>query len=367
MKATCRTALIKDAVYASAKIAGRNKGNPILGSIRITAKNSGLEFFSTNLETGIIILVPATIESTGDIAIPAVPLEGFIGNTASTDSITLLGDHHNLEIHTPSSTTIIKGGPTADFPNFPSIQGGVSVSFLAREFISSLQAVCYAAAQSDIKAEIASVYLKVNGKHAVFVATDSFRLAEKTITLREAGHGEPALIIPYRSVGEIIRIFDGKDGDMSLSYGNGQLIVSVGNVHLFSRLIGGSFPEYTQIIPKRFATDVVLERHSFSSAVKVSAIFSNTLHELHLIAGAKNNTLTVTTRGGDTGTHTAHLTARVTGADTELVVNHRYIADALPHIHSSDIILRFPGERGPLVLFGIDDPSFQYLVMPMTP
>ena len=367
MKVTCKTALIKDAVYVSARIAGRNKGNPILGSIRITAKNSGLEFFSTNLETGILVRIPATIESTGDVAVPAAPLEGFIGNVASTDSITLVDDRHNLEIHTPSSTTVIKGSSTADFPNFPSIRGEASVSFLAREFVSSLQAVSYAAAQSDIKPEIASVYLRANGKHAVFVATDSFRLAEKTIPIHEVGRGELSLIIPYRSVGEIIRVFDGRDGDLNISCEKDQLIVSAANVHLFSRLIDGSFPEYGQIIPKRFATDAVLDRHSFSSAVKVSAVFSNTLHELHLIAGTKNNTLTVTTRGGESGTHTAHLKANVTGADTELVVNHRYIADALPHIHSSDVILRFPAERGPLVLSGVDDPSFQYLVMPMTP
>lgn len=364
MKAICLKKHLKDTISLCEKITGKNLSLPILNNVLISTDSRNLKFVATNLELGIEINIPAKIENKGKLSIPANIVNNFISNLSGDENITFESQNNNLLISIQNSSTLIKGQSPEDFPNLPKLDSKNEIFIPVNDFISSLKSVWYACSFSSIKPEISSVYI-ASGKNnpIVFTATDSFRLAEKKLnySFPELGF----LLIPFRAVTEILRIFDGREGKIKLSFDKNQLNVEWENIKFISRLTEGVFPDYQQIIPKKFATDVIIDKNILINALKTASVFSSKLNELNIITGIKNNLLTLKTSNSDVGEHVAHLASKITGDELKMSFNYKYIMDCLPHILSPQILLRFAGEGKPLLITGSEDSSFQYLVMPM--
>lgn len=365
MKITCLKNHLKDAVSLTEKVSGKNLTLPILSNILINCEDKKVKFTATNLEIGVEVEIPAKIEKKGRVAIPAGIISGFISNMGNEEKITLETiSESNLLIATQNSSTIIKGQPTDDFPSLPKPENKNEIEISAADFLQGLKSVWYAASTSNIKPEISSIFVSfVKGQSLTFVATDSFRLAEKKI--KHSSTESRSLLIPQRSVSEIIRILDGKNEKIKIIPDKNQIFIITESITFVSRTVEGVFPDYQQILPKKFTTDVVLDKNSFVNSLRAASVFSNKLNEIIIIIDAESGEMTTTTSNTDTGEHTSHFAVKATGESVKMNFNYKYILDCLPHINASNVLLRFSGNGKPLVLTGTEDNSFQYLVMPM--
>ena len=364
MKTICLKNHLKEAVYLCEKITGKNLSLPILSNILISTEDRNLKLTATNLEIGIEVEIPAKIEKKGKVAVPANIISGFISNISGEENITLESQNQNLLISIPNSSTLIKGQVTDDFPILPKTNEKKEIEVPVNDLISGLKSVSYAASISNIKPEISSVFI-YSGQNIplTFAATDSFRLAEKKFSYSFPEF--KGMLLPQRSVAEILRIFDGRKGKIKLIFDKNQIFAILDNIKFVSRLTEGIFPDYQQIIPKKFVTDVVIDKNIFNNNLKTAAIFSGKLNELNVIVGSKNGSVAIKTSNNEAGEHMASIPAKVTGDELKMTFNHKYIFDCLPHVSSSQLLLRFSGEGKPLLITGTDDNSFQYLAMPM--
>jgi len=364
MRIICLKNHLKEAINLCERVTGKNLSLPILSNILVFDENKTLKFVATNLELGIEIEIPAKIEKRGKLAIPADIINNFLTNFSGDENITLESQNNNLLISTSNSSTLIKGQPTEDFPILPKIKGGNPVLIPVNDFILGLKAVWYACSVSNIKPEISSVFLHSNkNTPLVFTATDSFRLAEKKLNYSFSEFG--SILIPFRSVTEILRIFDGREGKIKLTFDKNQISVELENIRFISRLTEGAFPDYQQIIPKKFVAEAVVDKNAFINALKTAGIFSGKLNELNIEVGSNEKSIVLKASSADVGEHVNKIPAKVSGEELKMVFNNKYIFDCLTSISSSKILLRFVGEGKPLLLTGLDDSSFQYLVMPM--
>jgi len=364
MKAYCLKKYFKDAVLMCEKISGKNLTLPVLSNIIISGDGNGLKFTATNLEVGLEVSVPAKVEEKGKVAVPAGIISGFLSNFSFDDNISIESKNNNLSLVTSNTSTLIKGQPFDDFPNLPKIKNETEIEMPARDFVSGLKSVMYAASLLNIKPEISSVYINSGSENTVvFAATDSFRLAEKKIN--QPFNGFKNILIPLKSVSEILRIFDGKEGNIKLIPDKNQIMLLMDNIKFISRLTEGIFPDYRQIIPNKFTTDVIVNKDLFLNSLKIASVFSGKLNEINIITGSDGKSLTISTVNSESGEHVTNIPAKITGEELKMSFNHKYIFDCLQQIPSSEIILRFSGDGKPLVITGINDNSFQYLVMPM--
>jgi len=364
MKTICLKNHLKEAIGLCEKITGKNLSLPILNNILISSENRILRFIATNLELGIEVEVPAKIEKRGSVAVPAGVVNNFLINLSGDENITFESQNNNLLISTANSSTLIKGQSTDDFPILPKIKIDNPVLIPVNDFISGLKSVWYACSMSSIKPEISSVFIS-SGKNnpLVFTATDSFRLAEKKFNYSFPELG--SLLVPFRTVAETLRIFEGREGKIKLSTDKNQISIELDNIKFISRLTEGIFPDYQQIIPQKFTADVIVDKNIFTNSLKTASIFSGKLNELTIIVGSDKGSMTLKTSSADVGEHTAKIQAKATGEELKMAFNYKYIADCLPHIPSLKILLRFVGEGKPLLITGSEDTTFQYLVMPM--
>ena len=365
MKVICLKKHFKEAISLCEKITGKNLSLPVLSNILITTKDKKIKLTATNLEIGLEINIPAKVEKEGSIAVPGNVVNSFLSNLSGDEKITLETQNNNLIVLTPDSSTLIKSQIPSDFPVLPNTnKNSKKIQIPVNDFILGLKSVWYSASNLDIKPEISSVYItSKKNKSISFVATDSFRLAEKTLNYSFDDFDD--LIIPLRSIVEILRIFEGKSGKVELVSDKNQFFVSLDNIRFISRLTEGVFPDYKQIIPTSFSTDVIIDKNILISNLRSAGIFSGKLNELNMFIIPDDNSIAIKSSSSETGEYNANMQAKITGDEIRMNFNHKYLFECLQHIPSNNVLLRFSGSEKPVVVTGIDNNSFQYLLMPM--
>ncbi|KKS15781.1 MAG: polymerase III subunit beta protein [Parcubacteria group bacterium GW2011_GWB1_41_6] len=362
MKLNCLNLHLKEALTLSEKIAGKNINLPILDAVLISAQNDKVVISATNLEHALEIQIPAKVKKEGKKAVPARVLSSLLSGLTE-DNIELESQGDNLVVAVKNISSIIKGYPTDDFPIFPSIQKKYAFSLPSFDLIEGLKSVLHAVSLSDIKPEISSIFVSSEkNQPLIFAATDSFRLAERSLPGKDSIF--PRLLIPQRGAAEIIRIFDGKDANIDFYADKNQLLLICGNIKFFSRLTEGSFPDYQQVVPSDFSTEILLDKDVFKNALRTAGVFSSRLNEVKIRAYPDDRLLEIETSNAELGEHTNHLPAEIKGESIESVFNHRYLLDGLQFIDSKKVALKFNGPEKPLLVKGEKD-GYYYLVMPM--
>lgn len=353
-----------DAVSRAEKVAGRNPTLPVLAGLYLEAKGTILTIRATNLDLGISISLPVRVLEEGRVVVPAQILSSFLNSLSKEKSITLSAKDQTLTINTSSNHSTIKTLPAEEFPIIPEIKERDSFSLPVRDLLSGIKSVSYAAAIGSIKPELSSVCLLHEEENLIFVATDSFRLAEKKIKVKKAPHFN-SLLIPQKNAVEIVRIFDSIDDDIFLSIEDNQIAFRAGNIYLTSRIIDGTFPDYKQIIPKEFTSKAVVLKQDIVSSLKTSLIFSDSFNQLKFTIAPKEKRFEIESKNQNIGENTHTLDAALEGKELSLSVNHRYFTDSFNSIAADSLAISFAGEGRPIVLEGVGDRSFKYLVMPM--
>ena len=363
MKLECGIEKIKNVINQVEKITGKNLTLPVLGSILFIAEKKSLKIRATNLSLGIEVEIPAKIEREGIVAVSGAVLVGMFSNIPDNESISLEAEGGNLLIKTKKSRIKLKGQPHEDFPTIPHVEGK-SFKMEAKKLINGIKSVNYSSTVSDIKPEISSVYIYSNGDNLVFVSTDSFRLAEKKIKVNNLEE-ITGILIPFKNVPEILRVFGEINDEIIVCFNKNQISFSSDNTYLTSRLIDGVFPDYRQIIPKESKTEAIVLKQELLNALKISNIFSDKFNQVNLTLSPKEKLFELSSQNTDVGENKTMLDAAITGEEIELGFNYKYFLDCFQSITADSIVIKLNQPSRPIIIAGVSDPSFTYLIMPM--
>lgn len=364
MKIECIKEKLHIAVSKAEKVIGKNINLPVLSCLLFETKGNNLIIRSTNLDLGLEISIPVKVEEKGKIAVPSNIINGFLNNLNEDKNIILETTENILKIHTQISEVSIKTLSSDDFPTIPVVDSEKTIKINSRDLTNGIKSVIYSSSLSSVKPELSSVYIYTNEDGLVFVATDSFRLAEKVIKTRKNTDLNNVLI-PFKNALDILKIIDNTDTEMEINSTKNQISFFFDGIYLVSRVIDGVFPDYKQILPKEEKTKVVLLKQDLINALKISNIFSDNFNQMNIDVKRDEKEIKIKTKNSNIGENTNKIDASIEGDDIEVNFNYKYIADCLPSILSDSISLSFNGVNKPLVLRGISDKTFTYLVMPM--
>ncbi len=363
MKFETSTEELLIAVATAGRFTEKRANLPVLSSILLSVEGHRLLLRATNLECGVEIYIPAKVSAEGVVAIPSSVLLGFLTNTRSKSvSVSLVGEV--LVVETERASASIKTIPHDDFPILPRVSAERSFTVKSADLSRAIRSVAYCVSTSAIKPELQSVLLYSEEGKCTAVATDSFRLAEKTVPLRGGG-SVPQLLVPARNAAELMRIVDTVKGDVEIYYNDNQLSTQVEAVYYTSRLIDGTFPNYRQIIPKTFSTEAVVLREDVATALKSLSIFADKFSQVSLSIEPTKKAVLLSSRNPDIGEQTSNMRATVVGDGLTVSFNGRYLADSLQAISGESVRLSSNGAGKPMLIKDAADESFFYLAMPM--
>lgn len=364
MKIECLKEKLIEAVSVVDKLSGKNQNLPILSCVLITADKNSVSLKATNLDVGIEISFPAKVYKEGSVAVPGSILSSFLSTIHDDKKVNLESVDNNLMIKTDTVSTVIKSQPTDDFPVIPKAAGDRPLKVNPAVFVKGLKSVWYAASTSTIKPELSSVYVYPSGDQLVFVSTDSFRLAEKKLRVKDAKDFS-STIIPSKNVAHMIRTLETVEDDVTVYFEKTQIAFESPSLYVVSRVVEGVFPDYNQIIPKSYVSEVVALKNDVVESFKTSNIFSDKFNQVNIEVSPKDKLFQIKTKNSDIGECVKKIHGAVTGDSMDINFNHRYVSDSFQSIDSDSISFSFTGPNKPLVVKGSPDQSFLYLVMPM--
>ncbi|MDP2642094.1 MAG: DNA polymerase III subunit beta, partial [bacterium] len=355
---------LEEALNKADKIAGKNITLPVLSGLYLNTNQNSLSIKATNLDLGITITLPVKVVEPGSVVVPSHIISSFVTSLSKDRNITLETKDQVLEIKTTATKTSIKTFPSEDFPLVPEIGDDKAFVLPVRDLIFGIKSVVYSAAVGSVKPELSSISVTHEGEFLIFAATDSFRLAEKKIRVKKAPPFKQ-ILIPQKNAMEMVKIFDRGEEDISILVEEHQMVLRSQNVYLTSRTVDGNFPDYKQIIPKETVSKAVLLKQDLINSLKTSLIFSDTFNQLTLKLSPKAKTFEIESKNSNVGESIHRVDSVLEGEDISINVNHRYFTDCFQAITTDSISLNFSGQAKPIVIQGVGDTSFVYLVMPM--
>lgn len=364
MHITCEREILQKYISSADRITSKHSSLPILNTVLLTVLNKNLVVRATNLEVGVEFQIRAQISKEGSIAIPGSLMANALATITDEKEVTLTSSGGICTISTKTKTLTIKGFTPDDFPTIPIIESGDGFIMSSYKFIYGVKSVLMSAAISDIKPEISSVYIYQQQDSIVFVATDSFRLAEKKI--KQQGVVIPTgVIIPYKNITEIIRILELEGGDVNFLVTKNQISCATQSIYVTSRVVQGIYPDYEQIIPKSQTTEITLLKDDLVNTLKLSTLFSDKFNKVSIIINPTQKKCTISTKNSDIGETESNLTATLQGDPLEISLNGKHLFDSLSIIDKDSVVIQFNGSDKPAVIRGLGDQSFTYLTMPL--
>ncbi len=371
MKLTCSPEALSHALQVVSRAVSPRTTLPILNNVLLETSPEGLKLTATNLEIGIVNHVDAEIAAEGSVTLPAKILTEFVAQ--------LHDDKLDMELDTATQTLTVKCGPYHDvkikgiganeFPPLPAREDGLKLVIDQADLLPAIEQTVVAASSDDGRPVLTGVLTQLDGEKLTLAATDGHRLAVKVIKATSEGEigedGANSVIIPARALIELSRVLKG-DGivEMWLGRSRNHVFFTVPGVEVMSRLIEGTYPNYSQVIPEQSNTTITVstkDLHERTRGVSIFARDSANVVRIKTEAGE----IAISANTSEVGSSEASVSAEIEGADIQIAFNSRYLLDVLALVGSDKVAMGFNGPLSPGVVKPAGKDDYTYVIMPV--
>lgn len=372
MRFNCTKNNLANALSLVGAVAAKNINLPILNNVLIKATEQKVELVATNLELAVVSTVRAKVEQPGEFTVPAKTLADFV-NLLPEETITFELSDNELSVACGKSTTKIKGMPTDDYPVIPNAGEGDGYLLKATSLKKGLSQVFASASRNDIRPELSGILFSYNSekeKQLTMAATDSYRLAEKKISV-EQGEKSFRVILPLRTAGEINHVLslsgeEQKEDGVRIILSDNQIVINYNNAQIISRLVDGEYPDYEQIIPTNFKTEVTFSVAGLTKEIKAASLFSSqAVSGVNFEFDAVGGVIKISSTSTQTGTYSSEVPAEIKGESNQTFLNHRYFLEGLNNLSADEARLEVINTDSPCLLSSQKGEDFKYVIMPI--
>ncbi len=329
---------LKQGLALVGHVSGKNINLPILNNVLVKAEEGKIRLIATNLEIGVISTVRGKIEREGLFTVSSKIISDCI-NLLPNKKIGLEQKDNDLLVDCENYQAKVKGQSAEEFPLIPEVDRKHYFSAEAEEVKKAVSQVIFATAASETRLELSGVLFIFSGNNLTIAATDSYRLAEKKIQIKSNSEEEKKIIVPAKTLQELLRILsvnlgdevEEKTSEIKFYISENQILFTYGSTELVSRLIEGQYPDYQQIIPTASKTKISIDRQELIRAVKMASLFSKAgINDVNLDFPAGKNQVVISSVSGQTGENITNLEARVSGDDNSIVLGVFGVGGTLP-------------------------------------
>jgi len=365
-----RGTLLKSLGHIQSVVERRNT-IPILSNVLLEAEDGRLNLAATDLDIAISEGIPVETEEAGGITAPAHTLYDIVRKLPEGSQVELYYDLDSgrLSISAGRSKFTLSCLPREDFPVMPEGELPVSFKVTSVNLKRLIDKTRFAVSTEETRYYLNGIYLHVasddNGEAVLRgVATDGHRLARFDVDQPEGAADMPGIIVPRKAVGELRKLIDEYEGEVEVSLSETKIHFTFANIVLTSKLIDGTFPDYSRVIPEGNDKNMEVDSKILAEAVdRVSTISSDKTRSVKLAMDAGQLTLSV--NSPEHGTATEELSVSYESDGMEIGFNSRYLLDILAQIEGDVVQVAFADAAAPTILKDLTDEGALYVLMPM--
>jgi len=338
---------------------------PILSNLLLEAKSDQLVLTATDLEMQISLSIHTPIGSELSTTISAKKL---------LDICRALPDNTEINMTTSDSRVAVKAGkskfnlqtlPAVDYPVMTKAVGTETISItIPQNTLKGLfKQVEFAMAQQDIRYYLNGLLFEINGNRLNIVGTDGHRLSFTSTELSKF-YDKQNIIIPRKTVIELIKLLDDTDNEVAVELSATQVNFSFNDIKLITKVIDGKFPDYTRVIPVGHQNKFTVDRMTVLLAMQRASILSNEKYRgIRMVLGM--NSLRLISTNSEQEEAEEELEVNYTGDSLDIGFNVTYLIDVLNNVTNPEVVFSFADANSSCLVTIPNDEDYKYVVMPM--
>ncbi len=370
MKISIERATLLKAVAQAQSVVERRNTIPILANVLIQAEGDNVSFRATDLDIEVLDRVPAQVLRSGATTVSAVTLHEIVRKLPDGAQVTLSDDGASglLEVEAGRSHFRLATLPREDFPVMASAEYRTNFTAKAAVLRRLFDKSKFAISTEETRYYLNGVYMHVadgeGGQVLRCVATDGHRLARIDAPLPEAAEGMPGVIVPRKTVGELRKLLEDDDADIAVSVSETKVRFATPEITLTSKVIDGTFPDYSRVIPTANARRLEVDAADFAKAVdRVATVSSERSRAVKL--QLDEDRLILSVNAPDSGAAEEELGVAYNDEKLEIGFNAKYLLEIANQVDRENAVFLFNSSGDPTLMREGDDQSAVYVVMPM--
>jgi DNA polymerase III subunit beta len=337
-----------------------------LAGVLIRVEDGRAELEATDMELGVRVAIEPSSAEPGVAVVPGRLLLDVVRSLPAEEiSLEYRSAQQDVEVVSGSARFHLRTLPPEDFPKLPEVPAEGVIRVPSTAFVDTIARVARAASRDETRPHLTGVLVTATGRELRMVATDSYRLSVKETQLDDALEGSLEANVPARTLQELGRVAGGAAADtIGVAALENQVVFTVDDVVLSSRLVEGRFPNYQQLLPESYEHELRVARDELLEVVRRVGLLAQKNAPLRL--RFSEGTLDVSAQTPDVGEASEALPIPFAGEPLEIGFNPEFFRDGLESAETDELVLKLISPLRPgLIQSGDEGSGFVYLVMPI--
>jgi DNA polymerase-3 subunit beta len=368
MKATIERATLLRSLGHVHSVVERRNTIPILSNVLLEARDDGtLRLMATDLDLQINDTVEAQVQQAGATTVSAHTLFEIARKLPEGSQVELSAAEGKMQVNAGRARFNLSTLPRDDFPVIAEGELPTQFELPAATLRQIIDKTRFAISTEETRYYLNGIFLHVSDEAQPVLkaaATDGHRLARVTVPRPAGAEGMPDVIIPRKCVAELRKLLDEVDGSVLISLSESKVRFGLGNAILTSKLIDGTFPDYSRVIPTANDKLLRIDPRSFEEGVdRVATIASEKTRAVKM--SLERDKVTLSVSSPENGTAAEELAGDYGSDSLEIGFNARYLLDILGQIEGDACEMHLADPAAPTLLRENDKAPALYVLMPM--
>ena len=371
MKLTIKKELLLNALNKVSKAISTKNLIPVLAGIKFEVKKKRLILTASDNDITIQTLIEANdddfkIESEGSIIIQGKYILDIVRKLPDQYINIEVVDELKILIYTENSEFNLNGISESEYPNIGLEESKKKVHIKASIFKDIVNQTAFAASNEESKPVLTGINFNIVGDVLECNSTDSYRLARKVVKLESASEENYNIVIPSHNILEFSRIIDGEDGDIELHVFNNKILFKTGNLKFESRLINGTYPNTSNLLPENSNLIVSTNLNAFYDVIDRVSILTSDKEKNIVTLETKGDILVLKSSSVEIGRVEEKMPiTKNNDEDIKISFSAKYMMEALKSFSTETVDIHFVGEIKPILIKSSEDETLTQLVLPI--
>jgi len=361
-----RGSLLKALGHLQSVVEKRNT-IPILSNVKLTGYTGTLELMATDMEIGLTERIPADVQKDGAITVPVHMLYDIVRKLPDGTQVHFRKsetEEGRLAIHAGHSHFLLPFLSASEFPVIHPGDMDHHFTLTASELTALGNKTRFAVSTDETRYYLNGIFLHSLEQTLIAVSTDGHRLAKMAVTLPAGAEHISGMIIPRKTVGELLKLIEGLETPVEISVSKTKIAFVCGEAVLISKLVEGTYPEYQNVIPDSSNHIMEVEVAQLIGAVdRIATVSSEKTRAIRLMLA--DNRLELAAANEKSGSGEEVIEVSYTGAPMDCGFNARYILDVLATIESKTVQFMFSDKGDATIILDPASHGALYVIMPM--
>lgn len=362
MRFTCIKSDLIKALSNTSRVAAAKNSIAALDGVLIKAYDNKLNISGYNLEIGITTDIEAKIQTEGEIVVSAKLFLDIVRRLP--EEIVMIETDERLVTYIACGNVNyqIVGMSPKEYPELPTFEQTESITFNAKILCEMIRQTVYAVSENTAKPIFTGSLFEIEKGKFKIVAVDGYRMAIREENINCAS--KTSFVVPGKTQQEVLKLIAESDENIEISVGQRHIAFKIGNYRVISRLVEGTFLDYKSAIPKKFSTEIFINKRKLTESLERMALLTDTKVQAPIrcsFAESEMKFSCASTRGKASES----LSAKIDGNPEEIGFNCRYMLDALKNTDTDEIRILLLRSAAPIIIKPVKGNSFLCFVLPM--